>query len=103
LHCRDGGCPKSTIVPAAAVSETVCPAQLTKQRPAQLTKPPRDRFTQVGENPCLPMYSAFSRVAKVGGFSQWCSGCNHSTDPHYVYNDWLSDGTPVFLQPQAMW
>ena len=38
-----------------------------------------------GQNPCLPMYTAFEESAKVGGFSQWCHGCNHTTDPHCEY------------------
>lgn len=49
-------------------------------------------------------YQAFEEsAASVGGFSQWCSSCNKTTDPHFVYNAWLSDGTPVFGQPAALW
>ena len=64
--------------------------------------------TPVGENPCLPLYTAFANATRhtsgpVGGFSQWCSGCNHTADPHYVFNAWLADGTPVFAQPASLW
>ena len=49
-------------------------------------------------------YQQFETSAvSVGGFSQWCSSCNKTTDPHSVYNAWLPDGTPVFGQPAAMW
>ena len=58
---------------------------------------------KVGENPCMPMYEAFEKAAQIGGFSQWCSGCNGTSDPHYEYNDWLDNGTPVFLQPASLW
>ena len=57
----------------------------------------------VGENPCVPLYAGFAKSAGVGGFSQWCAGCNHTADPHYVYNGWLDDGTPLFLQPASLW
>ena len=61
--------------------------------------------------PCLPMYTAFENTTRstasgagaVGGFSQWCTGCNGTSSPHFAYNDWLDDGTPVFLQPAALW
>ena len=57
-----------------------------------------------GENPCIPMYAMFSKAApNIGGFSQWCSGCNRSNSPYYVYNGWLTDGTPVFAQPSSLW
>ena len=64
--------------------------------------------TPLGENPCLPLYAAFANATShtpgvVGGFSQWCSGCNHTSDPHYVFNAWLADGTPVFAQPASLW
>ena len=75
----DGGCPSNTKgVPAAAAHQ----------------------------NPCVPMYGLFEKAAGIGGFSQWCSNCNKSNstaDPHYVFNDWLPDGTPVFLQPYSLW
>ena len=35
-----------------------------------------------GDNPCLPMYTKFEGSAKIGGFSQWCSSCNHTAGPH---------------------
>jgi hypothetical protein len=71
----EGGCPRVPGVPASAV----------------------------GQNPCLDLYQTFADDVTVGGFSQWCNGCNHTSDPHYVYNSWLDDGTPVFLQPASMW
>ena len=64
-----------------------------------------DRIS-VHQNPCLPMYGMFEKAAGVGGFSQWCSHCNgtnSAVNPHYVYNDWLDDGTPIFLQPYSLW
>ena len=49
-------------------------------------------------------YQLFEKsAASIGGFSQWCSSCNKTTDPHAVYNAWLPDGTPVFGQPAALW
>ena len=64
-----------------------------------------------GMNPCLPMYEAFRNASlhtaggrgAVGGFSQQPTLANNSAFPHYVYNGWLGDGTPVLLQPQALW
>ena len=66
-----------------------------------------------GQNPCMPMYAAFEKATarnpagKVGGFSQWCGGgCNKTNakdSPHYVFNDWTDDGTPMFAQPASLW
>lgn len=64
-----------------------------------------------GLNPCMPAYHRFRNATlkpaggagAVEGFSQQPTLANSSAQPHYTYNGWTVDGTPVFLPPAALW
>ena len=124
----DGGCPQVRLAVSSLIpcwrTDSLCGWILSQAQGVPTSA--------VGQNPCLPMYALrathlvqvrstskhtashthikrsryqlFEKsAASIGGFSQWCSSCNKTTDPHAVYNAWLPDGTPVFGQPAALW
>ena len=54
-------------------------------------------------NPCDKLYDAFRAGSRISGFSQQPTTARNAKEPSFVLNEWLSDGTPVFLPPGSLW
>ncbi len=54
-------------------------------------------------NPCNELYERFSESTGVNGFSQQPTMDLHTQNVNYVHNEFLPDGTPIFLPPTTLW
>jgi hypothetical protein len=54
-------------------------------------------------NPCNELYERFSESTGVNGFSQQPTMDLNTQNVNYVHNEFLPDGTPIFLPPTTLW